>query len=484
MKKIALLSLGLFPAFAFAASSGTFIGTGGNWTTGSNWESGAYPELAADNTYNITFTSNNTDLALKYAGVYKSGSNRTMYVYLGEDVENLTLRTSATSDAFFTRLDFSNITKDCNIYLDTAPSGANKVRFGGALQSGTNLYLNTTDFYTADWNATIRGHVHINVGTSEAPVVIQRFSGRGDITIAEDCALRATSAMNMQGDSTHVSKITMETGSYMYCEAGIKVSDADIYGNLIITGARPYSTADDSLNLYVNKRVVFRAGSTLVNTYNTPSGARPVINGTSSYLYSYANAGDLSSAQAMQLSNGGTLVLNSQNALSIGDGGEQNILVSQYILTTPSAGNIGDAATTGNLRIGLDFDTGNTIAVAKNTVDNLDLYADSTLNLWLGGNDLEVVHLTQLGDTSNPFSLVLQDDIARGSLIVQDFNGLVSVDDVRSYISTGAGTTGELFVESVSDSYYIYTVAVPEPAEWAFILGALVMSFVAYRRRK
>ena len=483
MKKIALASIALLPALAFAASSGTFIGVGGNWTTGSNWLEGSYPELASDNIYNITFTNNNTDLALKYAGVYKTGGHRTMYVYLGEDVENLTLRTSATSDGFYTRLNFSNITKACNIYLDTAPSGANKVRFGGDIQSGTNLYLNTADFYTVDWNSGLNGHVHVNVGTSEAPVVIQRFSGRGDITIAEDCALRATSAMNLQADSKKASKVTMGTGSYMFCELGIKISDADISGNLVITGARPYSTVSDSLNFFVSRSVVFRAGSTLSNTYNTPSGARPVIYGTSAYLYSYANAGDLSSAQAMQLSDGGTLVLNSQNAFAIGEFGEQNILVSRYMLTTPSAGNIGDAATTGNLRIGLDADSGDTIAVAKNTIDNLNLYADSTLNLWLGGNDLEVVHLTQLGDTSNPFSLVLQDDIVRGSLIVQDFNGCATIDDVKSYISTGAGTTGNLFVESVSDNYYIYTVAVPEPAAAAFAAGLLAIALAFYRRR-
>ena len=484
MKKIALIPLGLLPALAFAASSGTFIGTNGaSWQTAANWQGGAYPALAGDNTYNIAIDANNAIMNLRYNGAYSGGGNRTMNITMGDGVENATIMSANSADAFTTTLNFASLSGTRNIYLtDEDGSSANKVSISGDIKAGTSLYINSAKYNLSNWDSSyMNGTVYVNAGTAEAPITIKRFSSAGSVYISAGHALRSTAAMNLQGAN---SMIDIAAGATYTAALGVRSKNYDVKGSLIVTGARPYKTAADSINFMVTGKAVFREGSTFSNTYNTPSGARPVANGSGASIYSYASAGALSSAQAIQISGGATLVLNSQNAWAIGDGGEQNFLVSLYTMETAEAGHVGDGATTGNLRIGLDADTGATISVAKNTIDNLKLYANSTLNLWLGGNDVEVVHLTQVGDTSNPFSLVLQDDIERGSLIVQDFNGLVTVDDVRSYISTGAGTTGELFVESVSDSFYIYTVAVPEPAEWAFIFGALALGAAAYRRRK
>ena len=42
----------------------------------------------------------------------------------------------------------------------------------------------------------------------------------------------------------------------------------------------------------------------------------------------------------------------------------------------------------------------------------------------------------------------------------------------------------DYMVEATEGGFYINTVAVPEPAEWAMIFGAIALGFVAYRRRK
>ena len=40
------------------------------------------------------------------------------------------------------------------------------------------------------------------------------------------------------------------------------------------------------------------------------------------------------------------------------------------------------------------------------------------------------------------------------------------------------------FVETVAGSGQYWVNAVPEPAEWAMIFGAIALGFVIYRRRK
>ena len=42
----------------------------------------------------------------------------------------------------------------------------------------------------------------------------------------------------------------------------------------------------------------------------------------------------------------------------------------------------------------------------------------------------------------------------------------------------------DYMVKATEGGFYINTVAVPEPAEWAMIFGAIALVFVAYRRRK
>ncbi|MBO5255530.1 MAG: PEP-CTERM sorting domain-containing protein, partial [Opitutales bacterium] len=169
--------------------------------------------------------------------------------------------------------------------------------------------------------------------------------------------------------------------------------------------------------------------------------------------------------------------------------GNTKLLVSNY--QTSSFDGVANA----NLKFGYDID-GNKLATPVDTngdaivnnIANLDMYDTSTLNLWLNGTTLNIGTVSQTGsDSSSVFTLMLQDDVERGSLFVQDFNSLTTLEDVKTYISNVSGE--DFFVEfangtSADGGYYIYNVAVPEPAEWAMIFGAIALGFVAYRRRK
>ncbi len=87
-------------------------------------------------------------------------------------------------------------------------------------------------------------------------------------------------------------------------------------------------------------------------------------------------------------------------------------------------------------------------------------------------------------------ALILGDNIERGMLRITDMDDILanygsSYDLIFTDTLGSDRVLGEnLFLENVDGDYLVYTVAVPEPAEWAMIIGALALGFVAYRRRK
>ena len=79
-----------------------------------------------------------------------------------------------------------------------------------------------------------------------------------------------------------------------------------------------------------------------------------------------------------------------------------------------------------------------------------------------------------------------QNGYLRATEIVKD-GSVATVGDTKLYIFNEASQTYE-FVESMwvgdATNGYILTIAVPEPAEWAMLFGAIALGFAIYRRRK
>jgi len=94
------------------------------------------------------------------------------------------------------------------------------------------------------------------------------------------------------------------------------------------------------------------------------------------------------------------------------------------------------------------------------------------------------------GADSGTIALVLGDNIERGMLRITDMDDILanygsSYDLIFTDTLGSDRVLGEnLFLENIDGDYLVYTVAVPEPAQWAMIIGALALGFVAYRRRK
>ncbi len=157
-----------------------------------------------------------------------------------------------------------------------------------------------------------------------------------------------------------------------------------------------------------------------------------------------------------------TLKLNSSNALAISDTqGQENISLE--------IGNSCSAV----LDLGAD-----------NSFDSLMLNSNTsnTLSVKLNGNALS-------------FNSVSTGII--GKLYIEDFvENLVKIETINekflndeglvSFIKAGSKDDAAS-AQSVywnKDTGYLTLVAVPEPAEWAVIFGAVALAFVAYRRRK
>jgi len=104
---------------------------------------------------------------------------------------------------------------------------------------------------------------------------------------------------------------------------------------------------------------------------------------------------------------------------------------------------------------------------------------------------LELNNTLTVGQFTGVINLILEDDLKEGILRITDMDEILANYDTASsfYIKDEAGNdrvlNENLFIKDLGDgSYTIYTEAVPEPAEWALIFGAIALGFIAYRRRK
>ncbi len=157
-------------------------------------------------------------------------------------------------------------------------------------------------------------------------------------------------------------------------------------------------------------------------------------------------------------------------------------------------------------------------AMWLNKNSTLSLNADSTINnavFWVKGNstfgvgadiDLLGFDFSEVtAGTANTSKLTLS--FAKGATLdVQSFSNLVDasvyiegevyrqfkVFDVEiengevsdSFKSKFTSSTGEVFFEHIAGNEYYINTVIPEPAEWAAILGALALGFAIRRKRR
>lgn len=485
MKKLLIYSAlhALFAAAAFAATDATVVNTNDStsWSNRNTWDGTAVPVV--DTNYNITFTPASGENEATLIVDAPKGRTANTYVTISDaSVKTINLIGARTSDGKYTYFDVGSLKSEHVLNFSYAEVAANyKLHLKGDISENLTINLNGVtmdDLLCMQFHGTL----NINMENDADVMKIVRLSGWGSLNVNKGylLATRAStvgggSAINLQTNSM----LSVAENAAFETTSGLKLQNGRIDGKVIVNGSQSgMSNNGDNIHLTINKKAVFGANASLEAKLADSTVARALVN--NGQVYAYSAAKSLKFAQDLQLSNA-ALVLNSVDAISVNDGGAR-LLVSGY-------GNSYDGTTTSYLIIGRDSETGAKLAVAKNTIENINMYADSVLNLTLNGNQLEVLKIAQIGDTSKVFSLVLNDAIAKGDFVIDDFNGLAVVDDVMKYITLGDSLSDyRLFVDYVNgvDSaagFSIYT-AVPEPATYAAIFGFIALAIAAYRRRK
>ncbi len=290
-------------------------------------------------------------------------------------------------------------------------------------------------------------------------------------------------------------KFTLEEGAkYTHTSA----SSNGNWGSNIVLDAKKDSIIDIACGLQIARKTGKDNASNLDGTLVVRSD-----NAYSLKIYGNNNFTFGSNAKVYQLKGDGTHAVDFSGGSFTSNAGKSSLLFAQNLNfgTTTLTLNTSDAFVTGLGKIELNSDYTLKTDVTKTQGDsNFTITAGSKLTLILGaeqhfggftmGSTASKLDITLAG---NAIDLGTITGLGTDALIIKDFaNGLVTSDteiglgSINAYLSGSSTELTDLEWRENGEGYMLYSASapsVPEPAEWAVILGAIALSFVAYRRR-
>ncbi len=300
---------------------------------------------------------------------------------------------------------------------------------------------------------------------------------------------------------TVATTVIINNGGTVNAYAAMRIlSSGTINGALIVNGGNAGTsvTGDDGLT-YNTRNFVLRFGNGTNNNADTDAkkvytiGTTATIlqyNGTAGYTNDFlgdvrvsAATGALKFENALNLAGKGKLTLNSSNAFAkvnssggvIGEQKDMELLISRKYY---------DAGTLSQDKYVSDT----TLVInADNSFKALSFGSDTKLTLDIAsGKVLTLGGITTQSGSNGVYTLILK-DFDDNSLRITDMSD-DAINALKFYELGDGGSLSELDFVAVkaTDSIGGYWVnsAVPEPAEWATIFGAIALGFVVYRRRK
>ena len=384
----------------------------------------------------------------------------------------------------------------------------------------TNVNLGSTFRMTVNNTATEKSAIIINTNTNLSGSTLTFASGtNGGLTVnsgkivnstlgniyvsaANKITLQSDSALNLSGDSYvtlyNTAAISIAQGATlnMYGFAMNNDSSISSAGSLNLRGTNPISVRNLTLSggtltaqnmssgtyarlSFLGTSVLNNATANILGGFEAKSGATVTIGSEMGDINLYDNIG--SDTQTYEgrvfLNGGGTLVLNKTNAFTR--------------VTT------GGTKGTANLLI---VGTGNTLEVnAANKFKLLYFSGNGSVNIKLSdnlANTLFFNNFSVYASSSGTPSYVLNFDNFQDNMIFfamtktnaeKLFETLTSVTATTIDGETLSGADDFMFVEGTysdgTTGVWLNAAVVPEPAEWAAILGALALFFAAKRRR-
>ncbi len=363
--------------------------------------------------------------------------------------------------------------------------------FGGELVTdklvlkNAKATLSTFNALTADQKANIE----LNGGTVELATTSATVLASANITEAKN----TTSTLNIANNMT-IGKI-IAPKSKLYVDTGIKLTVGDStennyfnIGGTIKGTVEIYSKkTSDSTNNFIESNMIIDGGTLQEMNGNNTSYNLTAKNATitvrnggviamsNGYLgiddggkYVFEDAASKINTHKISMKNGATLQLASANniyentSLLVRD---TNAAVSKLILTKDT----------------------NAYKFSE-----LSILRTVNLTIDLNGASIEIGKIGRYNTNASTLNLVFE-DFANGLVkfngTVNDDGKIVGDDSLTAIISGTGIKNGQLLTLTsgwnVVDGYlYNSQLAIPEPAEWAAILGAIALAFAAYRRRK
>ena len=434
------------------------------------------------------------EINLNNSSLINNGGNFTMRRPSGGDY-NLSLAGYNTFEGkvySWTNTSFANgasltlATKNQTYTLGTitlAENGSATISGSGIAKWTNSMVFKDSKALTITSNAEA-GSIQLNSSTSKFTIGngtdAIKYSGaiqidNGTLIINDNVAVEGTFQVTQnagQSKNVYIGNNSTITSKYS------RITDAEIHGRIITNATSMtsngwnYSLAFGAFSTTAAQKgdVILGANSSVYvaptnSTYFGIYGKLEVNTLTAGALESTANA-------PLMIYKDSTITLNTTNAFKVG--GATSQATSDFNFYADHS-NI-------NLIVNTDNNIGRFVYGSTLTEVALDIATGKTLTLGsvalASGVDEGIV------------ALILGDNIERGMLKITDMDNILATYAGNNKIvftdSLGSDRIiGEnLFLENVDGDYWVYTVAVPEPAEWAMILGALALGFVAYRRRK
>ena len=280
------------------------------------------------------------------------------------------------------------------------------------------------------------------------------------LTIAEDAKFTLKGGIRFAGGTIDGSLVVDGQGSIFHSG-----NDSFIIGFSAFTGAIPVVTfgANSSL-LQHNANPISGTGTNV---------ARNWVSGSLTMVSNNTTQGALDFGNRLYISKGAKFVLNTTDAYIVGSDESWKATsqaTSLFHLESYQGPNASAAGVTFEIN-------------ALNNIGGFVLNdSDSKLILEFGSKGVLI-----LGENTNTTSLSGDGLIAESVVLSGDvFNQFkiydLTEDEIRRYF-TSDGENSIYVVDAGDGSYWVNTV-IPEPAEWAALLGALVLGLAVYRRRK
>ncbi len=297
------------------------------------------------------------------------------------------------------------------------------------------------------------------VWTKNNVTISSNFSGKG---------------VNINGHSTLVFNSTNELGLISYCDGAKSIYDFTVNnssnrnGHVEIKGTANIA----GIAVTANAKLIIDTNSLNVRTSDFTIGGNS---------YKIATNG---SATGNASVTGGTLELVGAEGRNSYDFNEISLANDSTLILANKNAYAGAVIATGN----------NTIQVNQTTLSILEV-SDGIVSVALSDIDASNKAFLKLDDViiSGDTSKITITGVANESLwFGSDYITASDWDEdaTKIYVNGSENSladelaNGIWFLNQATNGFYLSTTAVPEPAQWAVIFGAIALGFVAYRRRR